>query len=99
MIVHKRGKDRIRKQGEGIADIVKPIMSVINGVIQHRDLISKSVNAAKELYSVGKEVKNLVNSKAQTKAPASSLSNNEIEVNDIINKIRALQSGSGFAQV
>lgn len=98
MIVHKRGKDRttgstiIRKQGEGIADIVKPIMSVINGVIQHRDLISKSVNAAKELYSVGKEVKNLVNSKAQTKAPAS-------EVNDIINKIRALQSGSGFAQV
>ena len=67
-------------------------MSVINGVIQHRDLISKTVNAAKDLYSVGKEVKNLVTSKAESKPP-----DNVKEVSDIINKIRALQSGSGFA--
>lgn len=98
MIVHKRGRGRvtkapiIRRHGEGLADIVKPIMSVINGVIQHRDLISKTVNAAKDLYSVGKEVKNLVTSKAESKPP-----DNVKEVSDIISKIRALQSGSGFA--
>ena len=101
MIVHKRGRGRVKnnslllKQGAGIADVVKPIMNVINGVIQHKDLISKTVNAAKDLFSVGKELKDLVTSKPQKKAPTRSEPNKELL--EIIAKINSLKSGVGFA--
>lgn len=101
MIVHKRGRGRVThnslllKQGRGIADVAQPIMNVINGVIQHKDLISKTVNAAKDLYSVGKEVKDLVTSKPKKKVPTSSEPNRELL--EIIAKINSLKSGVGFA--
>lgn len=98
MIVHKRGKGRsknnalIKRNGEGVSEIIDPIMKVVNGVIQHKDLISKTITAAKDLYSVGKDVKDLVTSK-----PKPSNTEKSQEVSDIVNKIRALQAGSGFA--
>lgn len=105
MIVHeRRGKGVVFKRvnircGEGIGDFIKPVMSIINGVIQHKDLLAKSVNAAKDIYAIGKDVKHIVSKnrhKQEEPVAAPEISN---EVKGIINKIRELQviaKGEGF---
>ena len=105
MIIHKRrGKGVIFKRvnircGEGIGDFIKPVMGIINGVIQHKDLLAKSVNAAKDIYSIGKDVKQISSKSRQKHEEAETTPEISNEVKGIINKIRELQviaKGEGF---
>jgi hypothetical protein len=106
MIVHKRGKVTVGRGvkyrgnyryvtrcGNGIFDFLKPI---IQGIYDNKDVISKTMNIAKDVITVGKNTKDVISSirKKQQPAPPPTMDRN---VREIVEKIRALKSGSGFA--
>lgn len=90
MIKSKRGRGikyrgnyrYVSKCGNGMFDILKPI---VKGIFEHKDLISKTVNIAKDVYTTGKNVRDAIKRKP------------ERNVSEIIEKIRALKTGEGFA--
>ena len=89
MIVHNRfiyGDEEY--EGSGLVDTV---LSLVNGVIQHKDAIKDVVSVAKDAVNIGKDIKDMVSKKPPE-------SENEIpeDVINIIKKIKTLSEGQGF---
>ena len=84
MIVHNRGIYTSEEyEGSGLVDTV---LSLINGVIQHKDAIKDVVSVAKDAVSIGKDVKSML-----------PIERDEVpdDVKRIVKKIKALSEGSG----
>lgn len=87
MIIHNRNKHAEEVEGAGLIDTV---LSLVNGVIQHKDAI-------KDVVTTAKDIKTLVTSsdeKVEEEIPE--------DVKNIIKKIRSLQTvaqGNGFRYI
>ena len=71
MIVQKRGKGIVRYQhhyryikrhGSGFFDFLKPVINIIKGIAAHKNTISKVFNTAKDVYKVGQNTKDIIQS-------------------------------------
>ena len=84
--------------GSGLIDSV---LSLVNGVIQHKDAIKDVVTVAKDVINIGKDVKGMVEAEAKGKEKAKNPLSIEAEeevpedVKNIIKKIKSLSEGRG----
>ena len=93
MIIHNRNIYNSEEyNGSGLIDSV---LSLVNGVIQHKDAIKDVVTVAKDVVNIGKDVKGIVKSEAKEEAKEK----DEVpeDVKNIIKKIKALSEGRGDA--
>lgn len=108
MIVQKRGKGIIRyrchnqytkRSGSGFFDFLKPVASIIKGIAAHKDTISKVVNTAKDVYNVGQNTKDIIQSIRKPKPAVVSNFPDHIDqaqnLENIINRINDLRTTSG----
>lgn len=109
MIIHNRTYNHAEHyNGEGIMDT---LISVVNGVIKHKDAIKSVVDIGKSAVDLGKNIKELVTTHKVTTpkpdshsvlaplSPPASLKELPDDVKGVIAKIRALQSGSALASL
>jgi len=91
MIVHKRGGKV--KRGHDIFDFIKPAFNVIKSIATNQATpgIIKSSN------EIGKNTKNIVDAirKKPSAPPVQDIINNVSNVQDVIERIKKLKSGSG----
>ena len=106
MIVHHRRGRGIKyrgnyryvvRHGNGILDSFKPVISIVKNLLQNREAMGNLVATTKDVYSIGKNTKNIVDLIRKTKQPdipvvIPKVSNN---IEDIISKINRLRTGSG----
>lgn len=90
MIVHNRNIfDGEQYEGSGLIDTV---LSLVNGVIQHKDAIKDVVSVAKDAVNIGKDIKTLT---AEQEIPE--------DVKNIIARIKTLSErqpmGEGFRYI
>lgn len=91
MIQHKR----VRKKGNGIFDLFKPVASLISTALQHKDDIANVASVAKDVVNVGKNTRDIIKHIRNKRPPAAAS-----EIEDIvkrINKLRQPVVGTGFA--
>jgi len=108
MIVQKRGKGIVRyrcnnrytkRSGSGFFDFLKPVISIVKGIAAHKDTIAKVVNTAKDVYNVGQNTKDIIQSIRKPKPALVSNPSNHIDqqvnLENIINRINDLRTTSG----
>ena len=108
MIVHKRGKGIVRyrchnrytkRSGSGFFDFLKPVIGIVKGIATHKDTISKVVSTAKDVYNVGQNTKDIIQSIRKPKPAPISNSLDQIEqtanLENIVNRISNLRTTSG----
>jgi len=92
MIVHNRNIfDGEQYEGSGLIDTV---LSLVNGVIQHKDAIKDVVSVAKDAVNIGKDIKTLTQKTIDTEQEIPE------DIKNIIAKIKILSEkqslGEGF---
>ena len=98
MIIHNRDiYNSDEYSGSGLIDTV---LSLVNGVIQHKDAIKDVVTVAKDVVNIGKDVKSIVTGKEKKEDPLVSIvqpQRDEVpeDVKNIIKKIKSLSEGRG----
>ena len=104
MIVQKRGKGIVRyrhnnryikRSGSGLSDFLKPMINVVKGILAHKDTISKVVETAKDVYRVGQNTKEIIQSIRKPQP----IQQEPEHVETVINRINNLRIGKGFAYV
>jgi len=92
MIVHKRG-GRIIKRGHGIFDFIKPAFSVIKSIATN----PATPGIIKSSVEISKNTKNIIDAirKKPSAVSVEDIINNVSNVQDVIERIKNLKSGSG----
>ena len=104
MIVHKRGKGIVRhkcnhkyikRTGSGFFDFLKPVINIVKGVMGHKDTISKVFNTGKDLYKVGQNTKDIIQSIRKPKHVVQTKPAIDTNLENIISRINGLKVGTG----
>ena len=97
MIIHNR--DIYNSEEYNGTGLIDTVLSLVNGVIQHKDAIKDVVTVAKDVINIGKDVKGMVEAKEKAKNPLSIEAEDEVpeDVKNIIKKIKSLSEGRGDA--
>jgi len=92
MIIHKRGGGII-KRGHGIFDFIKPLFNVAKSIVTN----PATPGIIKSSVEIGKNTKNIIDAirKKPSAPPVEDIINNVSNVQDIIERIKTLRSGSG----
>jgi len=92
MIVHKQG-GRIKKRGQGIFDFIKPAFNVIKSIATN----PATPGIIKSSVEIGKNTKNIIDAirRKPSAPPVEQIVNEVNNVQDVIEKIKKLRSGSG----
>jgi heterodisulfide reductase subunit C len=109
MIVHKRGNGLKPKRkmhhlsknyikGDGILDIFKPIVNLVKTVATTPGLAEKVGKTASDVFAIGKNTRDIINSIKESKKSIPIPEINS-EVEEIINKIKRIRTGNGFAYI
>ena len=104
IVQHRRGRGikyrgnyrYIVRHGNGILNTLKPVISIVKNLFQNREAMRNLVATTKDVYSIGKNTKNIVDLIRTNKQPIPVVIpkvSNDIE--DIISKINRLRSDSG----
>ena len=104
MIIHNR--DNYSSDEYSGSGLIETVLSLVNGVIQHKDAIKDVVTVAKDVVNIGKDVKSMVEAKEKAKekkdSPISIIvqpqeAKEEVpeDVKNIIKKIKFLSEGRG----
>ena len=105
IVQHRRGRGikyrgnyrYMVRHGNGILDSLKPVMSIVKNLLQNREAMGNLATTTKNVYTIGKNTKNIVDLIRTNKQPIPVVIpkvSNDIE--DIISKINRLRSGSGI---
>jgi len=90
MIVHKRGIKV--KRGHGIFDFIKPAFNVIKSIATN----PATPGIVKSSVEIGKNTKNIIEAiRNKSAPPVQDIINNVSNVQDVIEKINKLKSGTG----
>jgi len=91
MIIHKRG-GKI-KRGHGIFDFIKPLFNVAKSIATN----PATPGIIKSSVEIGKNTENIINAirKKPSAPPVQDIINNVSNVQDVIERIKKLRTGSG----